>query len=109
MTTQRKPSEILRAIGERIREPSRWTTAADARDLNGTNVDPLEANAVCWCWYGALCIEARRSASGRDGAIRYMRLAADVRAIDEFNDTHTHAEVLAANARAIELAEENGE
>lgn len=108
MTTHRKPSAILRAIGERIGKPEAWTQKAYARHPNGAPSSGPYVDAACWCWHGALyCTDA--TSFERSEAVRFMQTASCSLNIAEFNDTHTHAEVLAANARAVELAEADGQ
>ena len=108
MTTNRKPSEILRAIGERIGRPEAWTTGASARTIGGIGVGPFHQQATCWCWLGALDATIGYDSPDRKGIVALMAMGAG-EDVAQFNDTHTHAEVLAANARAVQLAEEAGE
>lgn len=58
MTTPRKPSAILRAIGERIARPEAWTTGYWARAADGRPCLTIDPCATCWCWLGAWLVEA---------------------------------------------------
>lgn len=50
----RKPSEILRAAQERIRDPKHWCQRDYATDANGVRVIAQSESAVCWCARGSL-------------------------------------------------------
>ncbi len=51
---------VLRAAAARIGEPRRWAKGHMARGLGGVKVKPESADAVAFCAYGALRVEALR-------------------------------------------------
>ena len=90
--------QTLKAAREKITDPLRWTQGTWARDVQGWPVE-RDGDAACWCAWGAVtsvkagvgaelaaCDELHKSAGGSFIA---------------FNDTHTHAEVLALFDKAI--------
>lgn len=101
-------AEMLRAARALIDTPEKWTQRQFAKDAAGHTIDFVNPDAVCFCACGALrrlhgingrvervLADAMSSPSGEVAAVRIVN----------FNDTHTHAEVLAAFDRAIEEAE----
>ena len=113
----------MNAVADKLREARAliergWTQGVDARDAFGEECDPYCDDAECFCANGAMCRAfARVTLSDRDivrdaeailnEAIgRPARNAVDWPFID-WNDApeRTHAEVLAAFDKAIELAE----
>lgn len=96
--------ETLKAIRDLITEPDHWIQNSNAHDALGQACDPLSTDASCWCLLGA-CI---RVTSGNDYGST-TRLYDHMRSympngITEFNDSHTHAEVLALVDEAIKRA-----
>ena len=97
------PLEILKQARELISVPERWTQRASARSKNGDIVESNDVSAICWCSFGAIMRVCSYNHPERwiaeehldDVAPNYIK----------FNDTHTHAEVLAAFDRAIAAAE----
>lgn len=97
--------EVLKRARERISDPSRWTQAAMARTRGGNLALSDCFDAVCWCAVGAVHKECSpiNFVTEYDSALR--SLAETVRdwrwardpffGVTNFNDTHTHAEVLA--------------
>lgn len=107
------PSEVLRAARAKIEDERCWTKGASARDADGYPLSPYAPDAVCFCAFGAVlnalddrCVVAADAAP----FIRFLRLET-VGPVSFFNDTHTHADVLALFDRAIAAAEraERGE
>ena len=112
------PLETLIKARELISDPERWTQGVYARNRSGHRVIYYESDACRFCSLGAI----RRSVSETGGFDLKREMDATsilARAIAgvsprkqwsseavvfEFNDTHTHAEVLAAFDRAIERA-----
>ena len=105
MTTK----EILIAARAKIADEKNWTQGELARDAKGDPCKPLSPEAVCWCTDGAL-----RFAQGEDNlyARSYGPIGALMEALSlekdpsttipwRYNDSHTHAEVLAIFDRAI--------
>jgi hypothetical protein len=97
------PLEILKAARELISVPERWTQGGSARDRDGICVKSASAYAVCWCAAGAVY----KTGCNDDASLRALRFldAVSGSTIEPFNDSHTHAEVLAAFDRAIAAAE----
>lgn len=107
--------ETLQKARDLISDPKRWTQGAFARDTLGRDLfDAGEEDfePVCFCSLGAL---AHVSGLHPDGTLPGESTLAEVIAKDlglppeigfvpDFNDTHTHAEVLAAFDAAIEKA-----
>jgi hypothetical protein len=94
--------EVLIAARKKIERPECWTQRAYARDEEYSTVSPSDKLAVCWCSIGALCAvtdDNGQFAHARDSLAAVL----DGMSVFCFNDTHTHAEVLAAFDRAIEL------
>ena len=101
--------EVLEKARARIEDPERWTQRVAGRDESGRAVPIDKATQVCLD--GALCLqfpdEDFRTLGGvppYKAAVALLEQATDYKNIADFNDTHTHPEVLAAFDRAIELA-----
>lgn len=96
--------EIIKAAKELISDPERWIQGANARNEQGLMVLAYAFDAVCWCADGALI-----KACGSVNTIPFWRLISDKPAFDviEFNDNHTHAEVIALFDAAIARLELN--
>lgn len=98
--------DILIKARELISDPERWTQGAYAKDSSGREVYDSDA-AVCWCGIGALRRVAGYDYLSRSKAIDFLHKTAREAGFDyfqDFNDSSTHAEVLAAFDRAIEAA-----
>lgn len=92
--------ETLIAARAKIADPKHWTQNYLAHDISGRPISPYSPNAVCWCALGAIESVSR----GRIGPA-VMTLSSVIEGpVSQFNDTHTHAEILAAFDRAIEGA-----
>lgn len=90
-----------------ISDPDRWTQGTYARTQYGDSVDGDDSAAVCWCSAGAIeavayncsrtakapVIEALHAAAASDNSMHYV----------DFNDRHTHEEVMAMWQRAGEI------
>ena len=95
--------DILTRARARIADPAKWTQGALARPSNNHTspaVAPSSTYAACWCAEGAIKREAAEQPTGTifagDFALNEMNKACDTSPhIWHFNDTHTHAEVLA--------------
>lgn len=93
--------EILKAGRELISDPARWTQNVTARDAQDDWAFASDQDAVCWCSLGALL---KIGGSGYQDAIDALDISALQLGSQQatlFNDTHTHAEVLAMWDRAI--------
>lgn len=109
--------EILQKARDLISDPARWTQDAYARDEHGREgAEPNDCDAVCFCSLGAIY---RTTSIDIAEYLPYsvtLNLAQEMQAVEtdtrgkceryiaDFNDGHTHAEVLAAFDRAIEKA-----
>lgn len=95
--------EILTKARDLISDPARWTQKAFARDNSGESINNRSSYAVCWCAMGAVY---KTSSNNRASVpFSFLHAAAGMWA-GNFNDTHTHAEVLAVFDKAIEAAKE---
>ena len=93
----------LRAARELIAKPEAWTKVFFARDATGKQAQANSPRAVCWCIFGALeraAIDIHASDEAHNAAAE--ELDKQLRAqgspsptVVDFNDTCTHAEVLA--------------
>lgn len=91
------PLEQLKAARELISVPERWTTGFLARNDKGNPRVPKREDATCFCAYGALMRVSGTLDADAMGALDKLS-GGDM---STFNDTHTHAEVLAAFDKAI--------
>ena len=105
--------DVLKAARVRITEPEHWTQGAFARDAGGAEVLLAnDVNATCWCAAGAVSVSA-----GLFGRVLYESAIKELRrtitgsgfAIGDYNDEHTHAEVLAVFDKAINRLEHAGQ
>lgn len=102
------PAQILQTLIDGralIATPESWTQGVAARDVNGVPIDPLSEGAVCFCTSGALQAVTPYTIP----AAQFLWKALDAIMGQPwgpigYNDTHTHAEVLAVWDKAIELA-----
>jgi hypothetical protein len=96
MTIYRDDLERVYAL---IEKPEAWTTEYHARDKNGICVDPHSKKAVCWCIDGAFQ-KCGLSILQTEVALGLPRIGD----APDFNDSHTHSEVLALLKAAIDRA-----
>lgn len=107
-----KISEILTAAKAVIQDPVNWIRNDFAWDMHGNSLDDGTAHdAVCFCSLGALQkITQHQSGDSTDvpyyQAVDYLYQAVGGNVV-EFNDIHTHEEVMNAWDKAIALAEED--
>ena len=87
--------QVLIEARKLIEKPENWTQGELARDEGGTSCHP--ERGVRWCAEGAI-----QKATGDYYYYDIMKAITGDFALYKFNDTHTHAEVLAAFTRAIE-------
>lgn len=88
--------ELLQKARKIIEHPDNWARGEFARDLQGADISWESPEAVCFCSLGAL-----KKADGKwtSDSGRYAAGQLAVHMIGEisyFNDTRSHAEVLAA-------------
>ncbi len=98
--------QILKDARALIADEKNWTQRVSARNKSGLEVPVLNSEASCFCAVGAL----DRFTNGiAFGSAAYLLLKKEAGAkyltVSDFNDTHTHAEVLAIFDRAIAHAE----
>lgn len=102
--------ETLTKVRELLSDPDRWCQGLRARNKDGLPVEPDGRTAVSWCLSGAIQRVSATSYLGFD-AISAIDEIFDARSVldeiiyvslEEYNDTHTHTEVLALLDEAIE-------
>ena len=102
-----KEKTILKRVRKRIAKPENWCQKNYAMDRSGGVVPYISSKAVSWCLDGALRRECGDDLDLRDRCEQLLRKA--LQKIDSqywsgyitFNDTRTHAEVLALLDAAI--------
>lgn len=112
--------DLLTAARQRITDPKHWTMLVTARDAAGFRRPPTSPEAVCWCAIGAIvaelyikhppvnvsCFLTPKAVRVRNTVVSVLTRSMGDDTIGDFNDTHTHEEVLAAFDRAIILVKE---
>lgn len=100
--------EVLKEARKLIETPTQWTQNTLARDVNGHATDLFSGDAVCYCAVGAI----ETVNGGNAGYEAHIALGATVSkklcSFAEYNDTHSHAEVLAVwdeTIRRLEAAQ----
>lgn len=100
-------AEVLRAARKLIEQPDAWIKGNSAIDKYGHYISPWSKDAVCFCALGAVeCATHKLNATyevdqlARDFLYRAIRTS-----IADYNDTHTHKQVIGRFDRAIALAE----
>lgn len=104
--------EVLVQARQKIDAPEKWTQGAFGRNADGDYLGLCDPSACRWCVAGAVC-EVAESSPLEDAAIAVLAelvpkpppTAMDG-SVAHFNDTHTHAEVLALLDRAIASLED---
>jgi hypothetical protein len=92
--------DILIKAREIISDEKNWTQKAQARDKDGHEVSYLRPWAVCFCSVGA--VERASIGHPRRALAALDFLSGEICSnIAEFNDTSSHAEVLAMFDKAI--------
>ena len=97
-------AQILTEARALIDTPEKWTQGELARNSKGRVIDYESKNAVCYCAAGALKRSAERRAKLLYTAESLLARVANVEFVWQFNDTHSHAEVMELFDRAISLA-----
>lgn len=107
--SQREILKVLEQARSLIADEACWLQKVYAEDEYGHGVDPTDTAACAWCATGSI-IRASRSYEGDSCHRAYLELAAHLPEdredypfwrIANFNDSHTHAEVLFLFDRAI--------
>lgn len=107
MNQAQETKTILMNARSIISNPNKWTQGVLSRDSKGKSVPYDKDDAVCFCSAGAI-----HRAQYLYRMKHYMsdpwKKLSDVMggSIPEFNDNHTHEEVLAAFDRAIKSVKE---
>ena len=107
-----KISDVLIKAKTLIQDPKNWTQGVLARDNLYEPVPTTSRNAVCFCTYGAVgrVLVLENSSQHDEVAGPLKKACAAISGssrVAEYNDTHTHPEVLALFDKAIELAKES--
>jgi hypothetical protein len=97
-----KISDVLKTGMAKIEDEKNWIQGAFARDDKKEVVPSSDSRATCWCASGSIfaqriCVDASTQAK----AVTLLNQATQSRQIAYFNDTHTHAEVIALFKRVI--------
>lgn len=102
------PREILIAARAKIEAPERWTKGEFARTEDGKACRSSSDAASCYCMEGAVLSQPYlwRKKARACAILRLAVVTLDYPTTPSWNDApdRTHAEVLAAFDRAIELA-----
>ena len=102
-----KEKTILKRVRNRIAKPENWCQYSFANDSEGKTVELHSSAAVCWCLDGALRRECGDGWHLRDACERLLwkalrKIAPKYRfGYLSYNDSHSHAEVLALLDAAI--------
>jgi hypothetical protein len=95
--------DTILAAAALIENPEAWTQGASARDKEGASVDANSQQACSWCTLGAID-KVSYDYNSWQAATRKVRDVLQKEhsstPIAEFNDTHTHAKVLALLRKA---------
>lgn len=99
---------ILKGTRELLSDESRWTQRSYARRADGVGTGVFNSKASCWCLVGAADKVALDlyHVDRLDDVLDSLRAEIGVgESLTRFNDSHSHAEVLALLDRAIARAE----
>jgi len=96
--------EVLTEARDLIADPAHWTQGWFARDMFGGSVDARSPSAACFCTLGAFGRALGRHFMDVTGhpAVERLRSLLPRQDIARFNDTHSHADVIAAFDHAID-------
>lgn len=94
--------QILIEAKALIDTPEKWTQDAYARDVEGQVTTPSSIHAVCFCSTGAIN-KVNAPFTKRDRALTHLTNSFGT-CVPDFNDQHTHAELMDAWDRAIATA-----
>jgi hypothetical protein len=102
LETLKAARQTLKAARQLITDPAKWTQNAFARDKNGKMISPTNNGAVCFCALGAIRFVTKEpKITVADIFLNAVSNSKNGEDLDTFNDTHTHAEVLALFDAAI--------
>lgn len=106
-----KASEGLMAAKAMIDSPEKWTTGAMSRDINGNPVPLFGDDACQFCSLGAIYLTTDKydPISNTTNVVwwDYLYQVMESQSIRQFNDCHTHDEVMNMWDKAIELAKKD--
>lgn len=94
------PVEALISVKELLSDPNKWSRESQAMSANGRSVEPLSKRAVSWSVVGAVF-----KITNYDYPAFYLLKEIDEEAgdaIELYEDTHTHDEVISLLGRVVE-------
>lgn len=97
---------VLQFAKDKISRESDWTTGAQARNAQGTTVEPTDLMACKFCSVGAINSLGLSYTEAMEALDCLYRTIPDGAWISEANDNSTHAEVMEWWDRAIALAKQ---
>ena len=102
--------EILATARELIAEPEHWQQGMYASNRDGLGTAPTSPGAIKFCIIGAFSrvawsLDTEADCEAKDVLRKFL----GVRNLIEYNDRHSHAEVLAALDGAIEQEKEHND
>ena len=92
--------QLLIAARARISKPENWTQGTAARCSNGNPVMASDVKACQWCSLGTIALTSYSESDPETAQLNMWRALKNP-GIAEFNDTHTHQEVLNVFDKAI--------
>lgn len=111
-----KTYDRLLLARKKIENPENWTQGELARNINGKPVPVKDTSAVQWCLIGAIQHGTNynswfytENCSIFPSGIRKILntvIGTESTHISDFNDSHSHAEVLALLDKAIEMTKD---
>jgi hypothetical protein len=97
--------DLLTRAQDLIRDPAHWHQGWFAVDADGRECPSDSKQAVCFCSIGAMARAKPETHQLTQLARKYLQEAIGLeQSIVDFNDTHTHDQVMAMWDRARELA-----
>lgn len=99
----------LKAVRALLTDPAHWTQSVSARDAKGVSVSCVYSQAVSFCLYGA-CLRVGATVNPlmtRLGRELGSGAPYDIKDVLDFNDNHSHAEVLDLLDATIRKEENN--
>jgi hypothetical protein len=99
-----KASEILIKAKEVIVDPKNWIQRSYALDKDNNTLYGSDKNSICFCSIGAIQKVLGRNKLNK--AENFLREAAGGNMVD-YNDNHSHSEVMEVWDKAIELSLQN--
>ena len=92
--------KVLEKARALIADEAHWCRGAFAVDEHGNKVGALEAAACAWCASGATIRASNASEAGHRARVQ-LAMQIGSPSVANFNDIHSHAEVLALFDRVI--------